>query len=41
VLFLVATLLFVHIVGSLWNMQEAAWSQQTPALPPLPVAAIA
>lgn len=41
VLSLVTTLLFVHIVGSLWSMQEAAWSRQTPVLPPLPDAAIA
>lgn len=41
VLSLVATLLFVYVVGSLWSMQEIAWSRQTPALPPLPVAATA
>lgn len=40
-LFLVAALLFVHIVGSLWNMQETTRNRQAFTLPPLPDAAAA
>jgi hypothetical protein len=37
-IFLCATLLFVYLTGSLYNLQEATRNAQTPAIPPLPAA---